>query len=128
MDDLELTPAIVTALSANQDPTLDDSVDIDVSSYIDVGNGSTVDITGNVATDDTGQPGILSIDSEVIDNPLPEDVEQETDPPIEGFSTDGWEPVSYTYDENGNFINLEATDDGFNPDFSSEDILTSSDL
>lgn len=128
MDDLELTPAIVTALSANQDPTLDDSVDIDVSNYIDVGNGSTVDITGNVATDDTGEPGILSVDSEVIDNPLPEDVEQETDPPIKGFSTDGWEPVSYTYDENGNFINLEATDDGVNPDFSSEDILTSSDF
>lgn len=128
MDDLELTPAIVTALSANQDPTLDDSVDIDISNYIDVGNGSTVDITGNVATDDTGEPGILSVDSEVIDNPLPEDVEQETDPPIKGFSTDGWEPVSYTYDENGNFINLEATDDGVNPDFSSEDILTSSDF
>ena len=128
MDDLELTPAIVTALSANQDPTLDDSVDIDVSNYIDVGNGSTVDITGNVATDDTGEPGILSVDSEVIDNPLPEDVEQETDPPIKGFSTDGWEPVSYTYDENGNFINLEATDDGVNPDFSSEDILSSSDF
>lgn len=128
MDDLELTPAIVTALSANQDPTLDDSVDIDVSNYIDVGNGSTVDITGNVATDDTGQPGILSIDSEVIDNPLPEDVEQETDPPINGFSTDGWEPVNYTYDENGNFINLDVTDDGLQPNFSSEDILTSSDF
>ena len=128
MDNFDMTPAIVTALVAQQDPTIDDTVDIDITDYVDAGAGTSLDDDGNIATDDVGVPGILASDSVVTDNPLPDDVQQDTDTPIAGFDTDGWNPVDYSYDENGNFVVTTPVDDGLQPDFDSDDILTSSDF
>lgn len=128
MAEFNMTPAVVAALIANQDPTADDSVDIDITQYVDTSGGTAIDDNGNVATDDSGTVGKLSPDSVIVENTLPNDVTETTPPPIPEFNTDGWVPVNYTYDTNGNFINLDPVDESLTPNFESDDILTSSDF
>lgn len=128
MADFNLTPTIVTALVAQQDPTMDDTVNIDITKFVDVGNATATDDNGNTTTTDVGTASSLLTGSTITQNPLPADLQKTVDPPIKGFNTDGWVPVDYSYDANGHFVVTHPVDDGLTPDFSQTDIMTSSDF